>query len=165
MFGSKKSSGIALFGRNIKQEELKNLAQTFKQKCIKNNIDFPGIVENELLNRIKQASKGDTKPKLNFNGAGFNTQYTMLLVETLATSPLIAKLELKNNNLSDKAAMYLLRLMKGQMKLMKIPADKRLHGVFLGSIDVSDNSEEIDSKILDELTKVGKCNSLYWILE
>jgi hypothetical protein len=156
MFGSKKSSGTtALFGRNIKEDELKTLAQTFKQKCLKNNIDMPGKVEAELLSRIKQANNGDTKPKLNFNSAGFNTQYTMLLVETLATSPLIAKLELRNNDLSDKAAMYLLRLMKGQMKLMKIPADKRLHGVFLGAIDVSDNSEPIDQKILDELTKVG----------
>jgi len=156
MLGSKKSGSSAVtFGRNIKEEELKNIIETFKQKCIKNNIDMPPKVETEFINRLKQASKGDTKPKLNFTGAGFNTQYTMLLVETLAASPLIAKLELGNNQLSDKAAMYLLRLMKGQMKLMKIPADKRLHGVFLGSIDISENSEAIDPKILDELTKVG----------
>lgn len=153
MLGSKKSN--AYFGRNIKEEELKAIAEAFKQKCIKNNIEVPPKVDSELVSRIKQAGKGgDTKPKLNFNGAGINTQYTMLLVETLAASPVIAKLELGNNDLSDKAALYLLRLMKGQLKLMKIAPDKRLHGVFLGSIDISENSEPIDQKILDELTKV-----------
>ena len=78
----------------------------------------------------------------------------MLLVETLAASPLIAKLELKGNDLTNKAVQYLLRLMKGQIKLMRIPADKRLHGVFMGSIDISDNSEEIDPKLQEELIKV-----------
>ena len=62
--------------------------------------------------------------------------------------------ELRGNDLTDKAAMYLLRLLKGQMKLMKVPADRRLHGVFLGSVDLSDNSEEIDPKILNGISTV-----------
>jgi hypothetical protein len=156
MFGSKSNNSNSLFGRSIKLEELKTVAQSFTDKCSKNNITVPSKVESELISRIKQAGKGGTKPKLSFNGAGITTQYAMILVEVLAASPLIAKLELKNNDLGDKGAMFFLRLMKGQMKLMKIPVDKRLHGNFLGSVDFSGNSEEIDPKILDELTKVSE---------
>jgi hypothetical protein len=154
MFGSKKSNSSGMFTRDIKVDELKTLAQVFKDKCIKSQLEIPSKVMTEFAYRIKQATQGESKPKLNFNRAGIDTQYTVLLVETLAASPLIAKLELRGNDLTDKAAMYLLRLLKGQMKLMKVPADRRLHGVFLGSVDLSDNSEEIDPKILNGISTV-----------
>lgn len=155
MFGSKKNSVSALFARSIKVEELRALYQAFEGKCIKNNIDMPPKVISEFNDRIKQAAQGDSKPKLNFSNAGLDAQYTILLVETLAATPLIAKLDLRGNDLTDKAAMYLLRLVKGQMKLIRtVSAEKRLHGVFLGSIDLRDNMEEIDPKILTGLTTV-----------
>lgn len=77
------------------------------------------------------------------------------LVEALAEAPIIAKLDLSENKLTDSGVIVLLRLLRGQVKLAQtVKVEDRLSANFLGQVEVSSTIATIDSKLIDEIQSV-----------
>ena len=156
MFNGKGSENYQTFGRPLTRDELFTVAQKFSRNCVNKELNIPPKAEAEFSYRIGQCKKGGrAKPKLSFNGAGLTDAHFRILVEAMASSsPLFSKLEVRNNDIGNKGVSFLLKLLQGQMKLMKVPIDKRLSANFLAHVDLTDNREDIDLKILDEIDTV-----------
>jgi hypothetical protein len=95
----------------------------------------------------------------------------IFLVEALASSPVLTKLDLSDNHLTDKVCVphsasalslilhsqgvsYIAKLLKGQIKLIKtVPIEKRLNANFLGSVELG-NAPNVSAKVLDDIRQV-----------
>jgi hypothetical protein len=101
----------------------------------------------------------------------------IFLVEALASSPVLTKLDLSDNHLTDKVCVpscylslilhsqgvsYIAKLLKGQIKLIKtVPIEKRLNANFLGSVELG-NAPNVSAKVLDDIRQV--CSSLFHLM-
>jgi len=164
LFGGAKHDKSVSYGRPITASELKSIYLTCRQRCERDNVQLPQKFEQELSRRIQQAGKTSTKSKLSLNNAGMEDHHVIYLVESLAVAPVLAKLDIRDNNFTEKGASFLLRLLRGQVKLIRsVHIDKRLHANFLGSIDIGEPSEQLSEKVVSDIRKYSEilayCNA------
>ncbi len=86
------------------------------------------------------------------------------MIEALAKKPVIYKIDLTNNKLSNESIKVIRKLLKGQIKLAKdFPLDKRLYASFLAEITLDSNPSINDHKLMEkmgDLLKILKfCNA------
>lgn len=141
-------------GRPITSKELISLKGIFVKRCAENNVSIPLKVESEFRRRIQLCCGSDveTKSKLNFRSCGLEDVHLIHLVEALAEAPVIAKLDISGNNITDNGVTYILRLLRGQLKLLKtVSPEKRLQANFLCFLDIADSEGQFQDALLEEM--------------
>lgn len=131
-------------------EDIERIEKSWTKCAKRDGLTIPKKALNELHKRIKQASTKDAKAKLDFSKCGLDDGLIMTLMEALATAPVISKIDLKGNNITNKSANFILRLLRGQVTLIRtVPIDDRLSAAFLGefSIDSKEVSDDIYSEV------------------
>lgn len=131
-------------------EDIERIEKSWTNFAQRDGLKIPKKAINELKKRIKQAATKDAKAKLDFVKCGLDDGLVMTLMEALATAPCISKIDLKGNQITNKSANFILRLLRGQLTLIRtVPIDDRLSAAFLGefTIDGKEVSEEIKNEI------------------
>jgi len=131
-------------------EDIERIEKSWKKCTQRDGLTIPKKALNELHKRIKQASTKDAKAKLDFSKCGLDDGLVMTLMEALATAPVISKIDLKGNKITNKSANFILRLLRGQVTLIRtVPIDDRLSAAFLGEfiLDNKDVSDDIFNEI------------------
>jgi hypothetical protein len=141
------------FSRNATAIDLTNIQITWKNLCDKNNKIFPKKVSAEFNKRIKLSKSGKGKAKLNFSKCSLKDDQINFLFHSLSVKPVISKLNLNNNKMTNKSAKVLLNLLKGQEKITKFDYKIRSEANFLGDIDL-ENNNELDPNLITELLKI-----------
>jgi len=131
-------------------EDIERIEKSWKKCTQRDGLTIPKKALTELHKRIKQASTKDAKAKLDFSKCGLDDGLVMTLMEALATAPVISKIDLKGNKITNKSANFILRLLRGQVTLIRtVPIDDRLSAAFLGEfiLDNKDVSDDIFNEI------------------
>lgn len=77
------------------------------------------------------------------------------LLDILVTRPIISKLDLRGNDISNEGASRLLLLLKGQTKLVRdLDVDSRLDACFLGEVILDGSSRPIDASVMSTIKLV-----------
>eukprot|EP01039_Chlorochromonas_danica_P007274 gene7274-8049_t len=116
----------------------------------------------EFSKRITKAkrSKGE-KSKLDLSNCAINDKMLILLLETLSVGPVLAKLDLHGNDISNEGATCLVKLLNGQIQLARrFAVDERLHACFLGEVNLA-NNKRIDPQLLNQIADL--CEALRWV--
>ena len=99
------------FGRVASKNDLSLLMISWIQGCERETHPATKSAIKELKLRISAAgSSRGAKAKLNFSNCQLNDGHVKLLVESLASSPIISKLDLSGNLISDKVFTSKMRL-------------------------------------------------------
>ena len=148
--------------RVISGEDLKALEADFLQRCNSSGLSDPDV-HSEFVKRISAAEKtGETRAKLNLQRRGLGDGHVLELIHTLGKKPLIAKLDLSYNDISNKSASFVVRLLKLQMQLVKqVHVDERLNASFLGEVILKGSAGSIANENLFELT--ARCDCLKYV--
>ena len=123
-------------------------------------IPLPTVALRELDRRI---AEGGNKSKLSFRKCRLSDAQAIKLIEALAMKPSISKLDLTGNDIGEATIAVLIRLLKGQLKLLRsVPLDERLEVAFLGQVlldtgrlSVSDNKLRLVVALTDCLKYVN----------
>lgn len=142
------------FCRNASKIDLVNIQITWKNLCDKNKKKFPKKVSAEFDKRIKLSLSGKGKAKLDFSNCSLKDDQIYYLFHALSVKPVISKLILSSNKMTNKSAKVLVNLLKGQEKLTKIDYNNRADANFLGDIYLEDN-KELDPNLITELYKIA----------
>ena len=126
------------FGRVLSQEDVKRIKEVWTEYCAADGLQIPKKCITELDKRTKDSTKdGGGKAKFNFSAAGLDDMYVKYLLRVLALSPCTNKLDLSSNNISNKIAEVVLKLLRGQLNLVKtVDIDQRLEASFLTEVKV-----------------------------
>ena len=125
-FGQKKKSRRESFVCVSDKSAIQNIHDEFVKLCADAKIPVPKGVEKEFKLRGERANDHAAKAKLNFRKCGINDDVLGMLVEAFSVEPRISKLEIQDNQITDKSAVLLFRLLKGQAKLIRnVPVDYR----------------------------------------
>jgi len=91
------------FSRLCTRDDFSALLQRWQEKCEAKNETLPKATEKELKKRISSDKNNTgTKAKLNFSANKLNDVHIKALMETLATKPIISKLDLSKNSISEQ---------------------------------------------------------------
>ena len=119
MFGFFQKSNVPdeTFGRLISQVDAQRVRDVWTQYCAAENIEIPEKCKTELKKRIQSASSSNSggKAKLEFKSCGLEDRHAKLLIRALALAPCISKLDLSGNNISNKVAEIIIKLLKAQL--------------------------------------------------
>ena len=145
----------------LHKQDLEVLQKKFIVGCNGEHLQEPRAALKEFRKRITESGGSGTgaKSKLNFSGCRLNNVHLKVLVESLAVTPLVAKLDLSNNlEISNDGIEILLKLLKGQTRLIKkVDIDSRLSSAFLGEVVLGNNSSSIAEDYLFEVTARTQC--------
>ena len=148
--------------RLISREDLTALEADFLRRCHSSGLSEPDV-HSEFVKRISAAEKtGETRAKLNLQRRALSDGHVLELINTLGKKPVLAKLDLSNNDISNKSASFMVKLLKGQMQLVKqVHVDERLQATFLGEVSLKGSAGSIANENLFELT--ARCDCLKYV--
>jgi len=119
---------------------------------------LPKKVNQEFDKRIKSTTAGGGKSKLDFTSCGLGDKHITGLVQALAQSPAINKVELTGNPLSNKSADTLLSLLDGQLNLADgVELDERVDAVLLSDITLGGGGCTISEEKKRAITQRTDC--------
>jgi hypothetical protein len=102
LWGRKKSDD-ELFSRRISLDDMERIRDGWSEKCEAANLRLSKAVNNELTKRVKGCSSGDGgKPKLELKNCDLDDKQVKFLMVNLAVTPVIAKLDLRGNSITNK---------------------------------------------------------------
>lgn len=140
------------FARVSDKSDLESIRDFWVQKCAQDGLPEPKKALKEFKKRLE---KNNAKAKLNFASCKLNDGHVTALVEALAVSPTVSKLELQGNDISDEGAEIIFKLLKGQCKVVRqVAQDERLKASFLGEVYLSGSNFEINETTLNDIQKV-----------
>eukprot|EP00981_Chlorochromonas_danica_P003010 scaffold602_cov179-Ochromonas_danica.AAC.7 len=144
------------FGRIITKADLERIQSVWMGACEMAGLTLNKAVYAEFSKRITKAkrSKGE-KSKLDLSNCAINDKMLILLLETLSVGPVLAKLDLHGNDISNEGATCLVKLLNGQIQLARrFAVDERLHACFLGEVNLA-NNKRIDPQLLNQIADVS----------
>ena len=104
IFGRKKSDD-ELFSRKINKDDMVRIRDGWVEKCEAANITLSAKVHKELKKRLEtSAQKDGGKPKLELSNCSIDDKQAKFLLINLAVSPVVAKLDLSGNSITDKVS-------------------------------------------------------------
>mmetsp|Transcript_19288 Transcript_19288/g.20903 ORF Transcript_19288/g.20903 Transcript_19288/m.20903 type:complete len:1541 (+) Transcript_19288:262-4884(+) len=157
--GSISSTTSEYFNRRTSKNEFERMYIQWTQACESEGYMLPKNAIAEFKKRISQAGKLGDKAKLNLSYCSLDDKRLISLVECLAQKPVIAKLDLRGNDFTDEGVKMIVKILKGQLRLVKeIEKDKRLTVAFLGEVDLEHNSKELDHKLTRKISHM--CDAL-----
>ena len=98
---SKRKNSSEAFEKKCKKAEFVRIKDNWSQKCNAESLPLSAKILKELQKRIDGCDANGGKAKLDLKGAGINDKQLRALLEVLAQAPVIAKIELDKNNISD----------------------------------------------------------------
>ena len=145
----------------VHKGDLEALQRKFVEDCKGVLPECKGVMK-EFRKRIGEAgasADGSTKSKLNFTGCKLNNEYMKRITQSLAVTPVMAKLDLSSNSeISNEGIDILLRLLQGQTKIVKQhDVDNRMSAVFLGEVNLSNISSSVSEDKLFEVIARTQC--------
>ena len=130
------------------RSDLERILETFQDSLAELGVPEPPLAIRELKKRMNDG----TKPKLNFASCRLSDDHIIKLVEALAVKPVIAKLDLSSNDISDASLDYIIRLLKGQVRLSRlVPVDDRLDVAFLSDVSIENSAYRLTQ---DKVTQI-----------
>ena len=123
--------------KTVDSSDIDGLYKAFSKACLEAKMPVPKPVEKEFKKRMENSSKTEKKSKLDFAKCGITDEYLHHLLNGLDELPVISKLTLNSNPISQLGADEIMKLMKSQIEsAQSIPLDRRLNMVFLGHVDL-----------------------------
>ena len=113
MFSFLRSEKDHHFSRSINRERMQKIHDEWISKCEEINQPLSSKVINELKSRVKACPPADNKkheggkPKLNFANCEITDDQLRFLLMVLSTRPVISKLDLSSNDISDQVIIYI----------------------------------------------------------
>ena len=102
MFGRLRSDD-ELFSRRISLNDMERIRDGWTEKCEAANLRLGKAVNKELTKRVKGCSTADGgKPKLELKNCELDDKQVKFLMVNLAVTPVIAKLDLRGNSITNK---------------------------------------------------------------
>jgi len=162
LFETKVCVTDATFGRVLNREDVLRVKEVWTQYCDADGLAIPKTCISELDKRIRASSKdGGGKAKFNFARAGLDDVHIKYLLRVLALSPCTNKIDLSGNAISNKVAEVVLKLLKGQLNLIKmVDVDQRLDACFLTEVKLLPSSLSIKDDTNKEIMKLT--STLKW---
>lgn len=153
------------------------ISDEWTEVCRKKSLVLSATVTNEFKKRQAAAMHGHAKSKLNLNSSKLTDDHIILLTQVLmsADTPIISKIELLNNKISNRGGEAIYQLLNHQLYILKtISIDTRLRYAFLSDIILGGNACTITPDLLKsivectEMLKVANAQadirSRYWDL-
>lgn len=139
-----------LIVRSPDTSEFQEIYESLKIRSQQRNLVIPKNIEKEFLKRIEACKKNDKKPKLDFSKMNIDDEMLELLIEIIEDYPIISKLVLANNPITNKSGLLILEILKNQLiDIQNIPLDRRLRSIFLSYIDLQNT--KIDSSLVSQI--------------
>lgn len=112
----------------VAEDELEALRVRWLTSCGQSQIPDPVLAIGELNKRVQGAKQTAGKSKLNFASYRLTDAHVMTLVQAMAATPLISKLDLSgSNDIGVDSVGLLVKLLRGQTKLVcQVHMDERL---------------------------------------
>lgn len=89
------------FEKKCKQADFVRIRDSWSAKSEAEGVPLSAKILKELQKRIDSCDATGGKAKLDLKGAGVNDKQLRALLEVLAQAPVITKMELDKNNISD----------------------------------------------------------------
>jgi len=109
-----------MLGRKIEQADFQKISDAWVEYCDVEGIKIPPPALKELAKRVKACGAHGGKPKLELKNMKLDAKHVKNLLKVLAVNPLISKVALDGNNIPDKTLEVLVRLLQGQLNLVKV---------------------------------------------
>ena len=130
--------------------EFQEIHESLKIRTQQRNMAVPKAIEKEIIKRIESCKKNDNKPKFDFSKMNIDDDVVQLIVEIIEDYPIICKLVLSNNPITNKGGNFILDVLKNQLiDIQNIPMDRRLRSIYLSHIEL--NNTKIDASILTQI--------------
>ena len=162
LFGKKSDATTDTFSRIITHEDAVRIRDVWTEYCAADGLEIPKKAIAELNKRIKGTKPNvGGKAKFNFHNTGLDDKHVKYLLRVLALAPCTDKLDLSGNAISNKSAEVLVKLLKGQINLVKtVDVDARRDATFLSDVKLSGSSQPIRDETQAEILRLT--NLLKW---
>lgn len=136
-----------------------SIAQQWRDHCSREGIPWPKKVIQEFEKRIQSTNSNGGKSKFDFTKCGLGDKHVAGLVQALANSPAINKVELAGNALTNKSADVILSLLDGQLNLAEgVELDERVDAVLLSEISLGGGGCSISEEKFNAICVRTDCN-------
>ncbi|KAJ1431832.1 hypothetical protein B484DRAFT_38643 [Ochromonadaceae sp. CCMP2298] len=121
----------------VSRSDFQKILHVWRGSCARarDPLQLPAEACAAFKTRINSLATAETRSTLDLSHCGLDDSLAKLLIEVLAMRPIIPRLDLSGNSLTNETVKLLLRLLKGQTNLVrKIDLDDRLSTAFLGEV-------------------------------